>query len=348
MENKINSHTEWGALKEMIVGRCEFSQIPTIKGKDIHCVDYANYENIESLPSGLYSNQIREETIEDLDLFSSQLTNLGIKVYRPELVDHRLTHSTNNWSTDGYYSYCPRDSMLVIGDTLIETPMPLRSRFLETFAYKKILKSYLKNGSRWVSAPKPELLDELYDRSDLSKNTLTEVEPVFDAANIIKCGKDIFYLVSNSGNKFGAAWLQSFLGSEYRVHMLTDVYAYVHLDTTIMPLAPGVVLLNPDRINENNLPEFFKKWHKIWAADPIATPCEEHWAVASSWLGMNVLSINEKLVAVEERQTNLINQLEDNGFDVLSVRLRHCRTLSGGPHCVTLDTVRDEILEDYS
>lgn len=348
MENKINSHTEWGTLKEIIVGRCEFSHVPTIKGKDIHCVDYANYENIENLPGGLYNDRIREETIEDLDVFSDQLANLGISVFRPEIIDHRLTYSTSNWSTDGYYSYCPRDSMLVIGDTLIETPMPLRSRFLETVAYKKILKSYLQNGSKWISAPKPELLDELYDRSDLSKNTLTEFEPVFDAANIIKCGKDIFYLVSNSGNKFGAAWLQSVLGTTYRVHVLTDVYAYVHLDTTIMPLSPGVVLLNPDRVNDNNLPKFFHKWKKIWAAEPIATPFEEHWAVASPWLGMNVLSINEKLVAVEERQINLIKQLEDNGFDILPVRLRHCRTLSGGPHCVTLDTVRDETLEDYS
>jgi scyllo-inosamine-4-phosphate amidinotransferase 1 len=348
MENKINSHTEWGQLKEVIVGRCDFAQIPKIKNKDIHCVDYANYDEIEHLPGGLYDDKIREETKEDLDNFSSQLSNLGIKVHRPEIVDHSLVFSTPDWTTDGYYSYCPRDSMLIVGDTLIETPMPLRSRFLETFAYKKILKDYLKNGSRWISAPKPQLPEELYDRGDLSKNTLTEFEPVFDAANVIKCGKDLFYLVSNSGNKSGAQWLESFLGPTYRIHLLTDVYAYVHLDTTIMPLSPGVVLLNPSRVNENNLPTYFKTWNKIWAADPISTPFEEHWAAASPWLGMNILSINEKLIAVEERQSNLIKQLESNGFDILPVKLRHCRTLSGGPHCVTLDTVRDEILEDYS
>jgi N-dimethylarginine dimethylaminohydrolase len=63
---------------------------------------------------------------------------------------------------------------------------------------------------------------------------------------------------------------------------------------------------------------------------------------------MNVLSLSDKLIAVEERQTTIIEQLEDNGFDVMPVRMRHCRTLSGGPHCVTLDTVRDDEYGDYS
>jgi glycine amidinotransferase/scyllo-inosamine-4-phosphate amidinotransferase 1 len=130
--------------------------------------------------------------------------------------------------------------------------------------------------------------------------------------------------------------------------MLTNVYAYVHLDTTIMPLAAGTVLLNPKRVNENNLPSFFKSWKKIYAADPIETPYEEHWAAASPWLGMNILSLSDKLIAVEERQTNLIKQLEANGFDIMPVRMRHCRTLSGGPHCATLDTVRDDTYEDFS
>jgi N-dimethylarginine dimethylaminohydrolase len=225
--------------------------------------------------------------------------------------------------------------------------MPLRARYFENFAYKNIFKDYFNNGSRWISAPKGQLLDALYDRTDLSRPTLTEFEPAFDAANVIKCGKDIFYLVSNSGNKAGAKWLQSTLGDKYRVHVMDNIYAYVHVDTTILPLAAGTVLLNPSRVNETNLPEYFKGWKKIWAADPIATPFEEHWAPASPWLGMNVLSISDKLIAVESRQINLIKQFEANGFDVMPVQMRHCRTLSGGPHCVTLDTVRDDEYGDY-
>jgi scyllo-inosamine-4-phosphate amidinotransferase 1 len=348
LSNKINSNTEWGTLKEVILGRAENAQIPKTKKHDIHCVDYANYETVSGLPSGLYPEKVIEETVEDLNNFQSQLESVGVSVLRPDVIDSSLLCATPNWTSDGYYTYCPRDSALTIGDTIFETPMPLRSRYFETLAYKKIFKKYFNNGSGWISAPKPELADELYDRTDLSKPTLTEYEIAFDAANVIKCGKDIFYLVSNSGNRLGAKWLQSTLGDKYTVHVMDDIYAYVHVDTTILPLAAGTVLLNPSRVNENNLPEYFRNWKKIWATDPVETPYLEHYAPASPWLGMNVLSLSDKLVAVEKNQIPLIKQLEENGFDVMPVQMRHCRTLSGGPHCVTLDTVRDDEYGDYS
>lgn len=346
--HKVNSNTEWGTIKELVLGIADFAQVPTIKNHDIHCVDYADYISINNLPGGLYSTQILEETAEDLNVFQQQLEKLDIKVYRPSPIDQSIKFSNSLWETDGYYLYCPRDSALVIGDTIIETPMPLRARYFETFGYKKIFQDYFEVGSGWISAPKPQLRDELYDRTDLSKPTLMNTEIAFDAANIIKCGKDIFFLISNSGNELGARWLQKTLGDKYNVHKLYDVYAFIHLDTTILPLAPGKVLLNPTRVNENNIPEYFKSWDKIWSVDPVVTPYEKDWAVASPWIGMNVLSLSEKLVAVEERQLPLIKQLESNGFDVLPVKLRHCRTLSGGPHCVTLDTVRHDEYGDYS
>lgn len=345
--NKVNSNTEWGKLKEVILGRAEQARIPKTKKHDIHCVDYANYQTVSNLPSGMYPDQVIEETIEDLDIFQKQLEDIGITVYRPDVKPLDLLCATPDWTSDGYYMYCPRDSVLVIGDTLIETPMPLRSRYFETLGYKKIFKEYFSQGSKWISAPKPELVDELYDRTDLSKPTLTDYEIAFDAANVVKCGKDIFYLVSNSGNRLGATWLQRTLGEKYTVHVMDNIYAYVHVDTTILPLAAGTVLLNPSRVNEYNLPEYFKSWKKIWAEEPIPTPYLEHYAPASPWLGMNVLSLSDKLIAVEKSQTPLIKQFEQNGFDVMPVQMRHCRTLSGGPHCVTLDTVREDEYDDY-
>lgn len=345
--SKVNVYTEWGQLKEVILGSAEQAQVPRIKNKDIHCVDYADYNDTSLLPGGLYPYEVIQETIEDLDLFKRQLEAYGVKVLRPRKVDHSKTYSSLNWSSDGYYSYCPRDSVMIVGDTIIETPMPLRSRYFETLSMKELFKSYFKAGSGWISAPKPELSDKLYDRSDLSVSTLTEYEPAFDAANCIKIGKDILYLVSNSGNKLGAEWLQRTLGAKYKVHLLDNIYTHVHLDTSIMPLAPGKVLLNPERVTLDTVPSVFKNWDKIWSVAPQATNYIPDYAPASPWIGMNVLSLSESCVAVEHSQTNLTKQLESLGFDVMRVRLRHCRTLSGGPHCVTLDTVREDEYGDY-
>lgn len=345
---KLNSHTEWGKLKEVILGIPHYARVPVIKNHDIHCVDYANYESVDDLPGGHYFKEIIEQTAEELNSFSKILTTLGVKVLRPTPKFTHKLHGTPSWKSDSYYNYCPRDSALVVGNMLIETPMPLRARYFETFSMRSIYKEYFKNGCQWISAPKPELEDVLYDRSDLSKPTLTEFEPAFDAANIMRCGKDLFYLKSNSGNLLGAKWLQSVLGDKYRVHVIDNVYAYVHLDTSIVPLKPGVVLLNPTRVNDNNCPEYFKKWKKIYCPEPVATVAETDWAAGSPWIGMNVLSIDENTVVVDSRQTNLIKELESNGFDCVEILLTHSRTLSGGPHCVTLDTVREDEYNDYS
>ena len=38
-------------------------------------------------------------------------------------------------------------------------------------------------------------------------------EPAFDAANVLRFGKDLIYLVSATGNELGGHWLQSILAA---------------------------------------------------------------------------------------------------------------------------------------
>ena len=61
------------------------------------------------------------------------------------------------------------------------------------------------------------LLDSLFD-SDLKKPTPRDHEPAFDAANVLRLGRDLIYLVSATGNELGGHWLQSILGDEDKPH----------------------------------------------------------------------------------------------------------------------------------
>ena len=45
---------------------------------------------------------------------------------------------------------------------------------------------------------------------------LEENEILFEAANTVRMGKDLLYLVSSSGNYKGAKWLQSVLGKNIK------------------------------------------------------------------------------------------------------------------------------------
>jgi glycine amidinotransferase len=77
-----------------------------------------------------------------------------------------------------------------------------------------MLKEYFRAGARWTSAPKPELRKELFDyeyripeEGDPIVYVLTEWEPVFDAADFMRCGRDLFVQKSNVTNAMGIEWL---------------------------------------------------------------------------------------------------------------------------------------------
>ena len=337
----IKSHNEWDTLKEVFVGVVEGAHNPDID-KDLHCINYADRDIILNVKEGLYPKQVIEETQEDLENFVTQLKSFGVSVKRPTPQDQQKYFSTPDWRTNGYYNYCPRDSVLVIGDTIIESPMALRSRYFETFSFRENFIDYMKDGARWVSAPKPRLTDDCYQRENLDELTLTNIEPIFDAANILRCNNDILYLLSNTGNELGAQWLQNFLGSEYKVHVLRDMYSYVHLDSTIALLREGLCLLNPERVNEDNMPEPLKSWDKIWCPDMVDIGYYGDYNHASVWIGINLISLTPNLVVCDENQKELHKQLLKNNVEVIPMKLRHSRTLGGSFHCITLDTWREE------
>jgi N-dimethylarginine dimethylaminohydrolase len=333
----VKCHAEWHPLSEVIVGRADGARIPP-HDRSLKAINYANMDI--PVPEGLYPEQVIEETNEDLERFVKVLEDRNITVHRP---------TAEHMDENSYYVYCPRDSFTTIGDKIIETPMPLRARYYENFAYQKLFIDKMLQGANWISAPKQQVPDTLYRTEDIDRDTLTltEQEPCFDAANVLKCGKDILYLVSNSGNKLGAQWLKNVLGSEYRLHLLENTYSYMHLDSTISLIRPGLVLLNPSRINSNNLPDIFKGWDLIYSEENTDIGHYPGYCNSSVWIGMNLLMLDEKTAVVEEHQTNVIRQLEAKGIDVCALPLRHSRTLGGGFHCITNDMYREGTLESY-
>jgi N-dimethylarginine dimethylaminohydrolase len=327
---KIESWNEWDPLEEVIVGISIGAQVPK-DDLSLRAINYADKPLNSKILSGSYPEKVIEESSEDLERLSKELQKCGVIVHRPQETDFTKIYSTPDWSSDGYYSYCPRDSILVHGHYVIEAPMPLRSRYYETFAMRSILQKAAIEKTSFLYPPRPLLRDENYDLSDVSKDKLTllEVEPCFDAANILRAGRDLLYLVSNSANKLGATWLQRALGDEFRVHILENIYSYMHIDSTISLLRPGLALINPARLHDKNLPAILKKWDLLKCPDPVDIGHYPGYPHASDWIGMNLLMVNPKLAIVEERQVPLIKLLEKNGIDVLALPIRHARTLGG-------------------
>jgi N-dimethylarginine dimethylaminohydrolase len=240
--------------------------------------------------------------------------------------------------------------LLAIEDRIIETPNVIRSRAQETSSYKELLLEYLDSGAKWFAAPKPMLRDELYD-VDLERPTPREDEPAFDAANVLRFGEDLLYLVSATGNRRGGRWLQTILGDRFRVHFLEDVYYGSHIDSTFAALRPGLVLCNPARISNDTLPDFLRQWEVVMSPPMEMTDRFDadylSKAIGSEWIDMNVFSISPEVVVVDSDQLGLIRLLESHGLTVVPLKLRHSKMLGGGFHCVTLDVRRTGTLQRY-
>jgi len=346
--SRVWSCNEWDPLEEVIVGNPVGARFPT-PDRSTQLAEFPD-RSLAEIPRGPFPQRIVEETSEDLDEFVRVLRGLGVTVQRPETWPHEASFSTIHWEAQGYYNYCPRDILLVIGDRIIETPNVIRSRAQETFSYRALLMEYLRSGARWFSAPRPMLLDSLFD-VDLAKPTPRNDEPAFDAANVLRLGRDLIYLVSSTGNELGGRWLQAILGDQFRVHFLEDVYYGSHIDSTFVALRPGLILCNPARVTDDTLPGILKQWKVIYSppmentnrfdADYLSK------SIGSDWIDMNLFSVSPDVVVVDRDQTALRKLLEKEGLDVVPVKLRHAKMLGGGPHCVTLDVRRAGTLQRY-
>jgi scyllo-inosamine-4-phosphate amidinotransferase 1 len=349
---KISSHNDWDPLREIIVGTACGARVPTVDASTMS-FSYAGASPLEvKALEGPLPQWLIEEANEDIEGLVNVLKAAGVKVHRPATTDTGAVFSTPEWSSTSWYNWCPRDLLLPLRNLMIEVPSPTRSRYFETRAYRHIMLEAIADGVEWIAAPKPVLPDESYTFEDLSKPTLRNLEPAFDAPNIVRLGRDLLYQVSNSGNLLGSHWLRNLLSPRgYRVHLTPEIYSFAHFDSTILPLRPGLVLLNATRVNPSNCPNVFAKWDKLYFKDVIDsreartphgkfTPC-------SPYIALNVLSIDPRTVCVEATQLPLIRLLERHGFTCVPLRMRHARNLSGGFHCATLDLVREGELEDY-
>ncbi|WP_041778024.1 amidinotransferase [Beijerinckia indica] len=353
----VNSHNEWDPLEEVIVGRLEGATLPS-RHPVVSCNVPGMAGRFQALVAGLHYPKIMVERAQrELDGFIALLQSLNITVTRPEPVDHRKRFGTPEWSSRGFCNACPRDSMLVIGDEIIETPMAWPCRYFETHSYRPILKDYFRRGARWTAAPRPQLSDDLYDgdyhpprKGEPVTYILTEFEPVFDAADFIRCGRDLFVIRSNVTNLSGITWLRRHLGETYRIHEITSRCPNpMHIDTTILPLGPGKLLINPDYIDIEQLPPILKKWDILVAPepDPIDDLFLKITSLCGKWLNMNVLTIDEKRVIVDQHHKGMIDALERWGFEPIPCPFLHYAAFGGAFHCATLDIRRRGTLQNY-
>lgn len=296
-------NNEWDELRHVIVGDATDANWPQYDQVFRESMLDSTWTETE-FQFGPVPKHIIRSANESLKSLAMTFDDIGVEVSYVAPHDYQRT--------DGMYGYCPRDSVLVVGDTAYVPEMTYPSR-----------------------------RDEWKQVSEFFSNIVHLDGAVFDAANVCRLNRDILFLVSKTGTVQGAQLLQDALGSEYHVHVLDNVYSGVHIDSTIVPLREGLVMLNATRINDDNMPEPLKSWDKIWIHEnELVDQPFVGFPYASNWIGLNVLSVNPNLVICDPKQDTLRSKLNRYNVSSIGVDLIESRTLGGGHHCVTLDVTR--------
>ena len=359
----VSSWNDFDPLKHAIVGRADFTCIPP--------TEPATEAKIpeDSDMRGMWGPRPLE-TVEranyQLDTLAGLLESRGVRVDRPEPLQWNQAVMTPDFSTGSSFGCMPpRDVLLTVGKEILSAPMAFRCRFWEYLAYHSLMQKYFDEDPefRWEQAPRPRLSDAAYKAGYFDEITIeerlertaelnfvtTEHEPLFDAADVLRMGKDLFCQHGLTTNRRGMQWLQRHYPA-HRVHAVNfpgDPYP-IHIDATFVPLRPGLVMNNPNR----KLPEEQRKifetndWEIVDAAQP-AHEAPPPLCYSSVWLSMNVLILDHSTVIVEASEVNQIEQLDALGFNVLPVEFRDAYPFGGGLHCATGDVFREGNCEDY-
>ena len=352
--NVVSSFNEWDPLEEVIVGIVEGATVPPWDSITQATMPDHAAEFFKKLGGQPFPQEMIDKASRELDGLADVLRSLGVTVRRPERLDFSRICNTPWWSSRGLYAAMPRDVIVVFGETMVEAPMAWRTRYFESFAYRALLREYFDKGARWLPAPKARMDERFFNSSynpdepyidGVKQSPITDAEIAFDAADFVRFGADILAQRSHVTNRSGIEWVRRHIGQEFRVHEVEfDDPHPMHIDTTIVPLAPGKLLINPSWVSV--LPKLFDTWD-VLVAPPPANAFDKGLYFSSDWLSMNILSVDEKRVIVEAQELPLIRALTAWGFEPIPVPFRNFYPFGGSVHCATVDIRRRGALQRY-
>lgn len=359
----VNSYNEWDPLEEVIVGNGFPNSLPL----DDYSFKLFFHENISGQAYDYGDNSITDRHIsehaEDLECLCDLLTSLGVTVKRPKIPKITYRTKTPWWDSITHPALNVRDMAMVVGDMIIESAPTCRYRYFENDFLSHLFLGYFKGGSRWVQAPKPLMLDNSFDTTWIDEETGEKetsekkfrehymdcgYEIMFDAANCVRMGTHILMNVCNENQRLGAKWLQTVLGNDYKV--LTAPLADSHIDSTFLPLKPGLAIIMKEYTRQN-LPTELQDWELIYI--PLRERSRDEYIkqgirLASPRIELNVLSVNPETIICHPQYVEILNEkLKQHNINAIGTPIRHCEIFSGGHHCVTLDVRRNGTLEEY-
>jgi glycine amidinotransferase len=306
------------------------------------------YENTE-IDSYRINHLYLKERISDLDGLAGTLKKLGVTVHRPEIIDKVIPFKTPHFKSELSSASNVRDNTLIYKDYIIETPTYVQNRYFENLSMYELFQNEMLEGAKWISAPQRELTEDTIDLEHWTakrdyNNIPSNYVMAIDAAQFLRMDNDIIVNINSYNHWLGYKWIENILDVDIHPIFIADN----HIDGSIVQLNHDTFLVNPKHKDDimDAIPEKFRHFKFLYPYDETSNRVIEDGTdigiqlASERGMDINVLSVSPNRVLVNQDAIGTIKVLEENGFDVIPIQLRHSEIFAGGIHCSTLDLRR--------
>ena len=347
------TYTEYDPLESVIVG-------DTYSPGD---VDHLLGDNTAQF------NRILEETKQDLDQLADFLKQGNVEVLRPTLHRYDLVKMPEFDVQLPIAPVVPRDALMVIGNTIIQTYTSYTDRYFDAVSYYPIFESMFRQGYRWVSQPPPMLINLNTEHdwfvSDRTYKDKLSDRVLWHTATMYRVGDAVIVNHEGPGSHTGLEWCRREL-PEYRFinNTGTRFRGFGHIDH-------GFIMIDDETVIHAGIdwvPECLRNKQLIDVSDCLPALKLDRYAqdyaqarnkmdvdwldkYLENWRGysqevcfdLNVLVIDRHNIVFARHLPNLFAKLKTLQIECHVIPQRHYLFWEGGIHCSTLDIKRKGI-----
>lgn len=324
----FGSHSEFGKLREVVVGSAQDLHLPPYRKDVSHYNDDLRDALLENGNKALdvqkYFPERYEETVEQMEGVASTFEELGIKVHRPR----PYTEPEKNYLgalQEGYSQLYVADPVFVIGKHYMEISIRRAYRRKEVFPLRDLILPMIENDpeARYVAMPQSTPFDPSGEGPG----------PFLEGGDILIHGTDVFVGYGELCSDYlGVQWLKRYLADwGYTVHPMRIKGPILHALGIMCLLRDGLLMAHLPALADG-LPEPLKDWDVIEITED---EMNRHATVG--------VSPDDKHYMIDPHFNRIMNELGRHGVEPIPTPSDAIGFWGGAIRCITLPLVRDPV-----
>ena len=319
-------HSEWGKLREVVVGRADDLALPPWSPDLSHYnpeLTAALEGRSEALEIARAMPERHARAAEQLEGLVATYERHGVRVHRPRRFTEAERRSLGDLQP-GCSQLYPADPVYVLGNHFLELNIRRAYRRKEVFPLRELVQPLVQRDPEAHCVAIPQARPHAPSGAGPG--------PYLEGGDLLICGRDVLVGQHDQlcSNRAGIEWLTRYLAPyDYRVHAMPMQGNFLHGLGVMCLLREGLLMVYLPALVEG-LPAPVKDWERI----ELSVEDARSFATAG-------VSLDEKTYLIEESNRRVMDELARRGIEPLSLPGRDIGFFGGSLRCSTLPVSRD-------